>query len=184
MRWGTHLVVKRLFWAGVLLLSLGLVLAACQEAGEGPGGGTVTTPTPTRTATPTVTATATGTPTGAATATPTGTPGGGGGETELEVEMGDNFFTGPDIQNGGTPGARTSMTAPAGRIRIEARNIGNAVHNIHIYDRQGGTSVAVTDPLAIPGGQSGTLTANLQPGTYFYVCDFHPTEMIGDLTVR
>ena len=64
------------------------------------------------------------------------------------------------------------------------RNIGQAVHNVNIYDRQGGSSIAVTDPFVIPGGTSGRLTVTLEPGTYFYQCDFHPTDMIGTLTVQ
>lgn len=142
------------------------------------------TPTPTRTPTVTPSPTPTATPTASPTptATPTGTP--PAGATTITIEMGDNFFAGPDVQNGGTPGVMTSLTVPAGTITIEVRNIGQAVHNVNIYDRQGGSSIAVTDPFVIPGGTSGRLTVTLEPGTYFYQCDFHPTDMIGTLTVQ
>jgi plastocyanin len=64
-------------------------------------------------------------------------------------------------------------------------NKDTAVHNVHIYTQKGGTSIAVTDPQAIPAGSTGTLTTTItQPGTYYFQCDFHPEQMNGTLTVK
>lgn len=77
------------------------------------------------------------------------------------------------------------LATPAGQeFIITMRNDGAAPHNVHIYERQGGPSIAVTSPDIITGGQSGSLTTTINsPGTYFYQCDFHPLEMRGTLTV-
>jgi plastocyanin len=40
-----------------------------------------------------------------------------------------------------------------------------------------------SDPARIPGGDTGTLTFNLPPGTYEYRCDFHTQEMVGQFEV-
>ena len=68
---------------------------------------------------------------------------------------------------------------------IKLDNKDSATHNLHIYTQKGGTSIAVTDPQAVPPGSTGILTTTItQPGTYYFQCDFHPELMTGTLTVK
>lgn len=114
--------------------------------------------------------------------TPGEEPGPGG---DFVLEMGDNFFAfggeqAPTIE----VGANADVTLP-----IE--NSGTALHNVHVaasgsYDAAFCTTdgeAPCSDPARIPGGESGTLTFNLAPGTYDFRCDFHPNDMTGTLEV-
>lgn len=113
---------------------------------------------------------------------PNGEPGPGG---DFVLTMDDNFFAFGGEQNPTIQvGANVDVTIP-----IE--NVGTALHNVHVastgsydvaYCTTGG-DVPCSDPARIPGGESGTLTFNLPPGTYEFRCDFHPQEMIGTLEV-
>jgi plastocyanin len=117
------------------------------------------------------------TPRGPAAGAATPAPGSGSGapaSTSIQIEARDNSFD------------KTELTVPAGQqFTITMTNAGRAVHNVNIYDRQGGRSIAATDPMVITGGQSGTLRTTIErPGEYFFQCDFHPVEMTGKLIVR
>ncbi|HXK33507.1 MAG TPA: cupredoxin domain-containing protein [Dehalococcoidia bacterium] len=110
-----------------------------------------------------------GTPTPAATEAP-GTPSADG--TVLNVVGVSNTF---DVEE---------LTAPAGTITIQFDNEDAAViHNIHFFagDDASGEDIAATE--LAPGPVEQTLTMELEPGTYFYQCDAHPTTMKGILTV-
>lgn len=76
------------------------------------------------------------------------------------------------------------LTAPAGTVTIEFDNRdAGVIHNIHVFKGEdaSGEEVAATDLESGPVTQ--TLTMELEPGTYFYQCDAHPTTMKGILTV-
>ncbi len=83
----------------------------------------------------------------------------------LTVELGDNSF------------APSQLTVAAGTpITVTVNNGGKNMHN---FDLQG---VAKT-PFQ-PAGQSQAVTFTVQPGTYTFICDVHPKEMIGTLIAQ
>jgi plastocyanin len=90
---------------------------------------------------------------------------------------------------------QTALTIASGAdVVIQVNNNGAALHNLHIATtgafEDGDTAICkkgapgCSDPANIRGGQSGTNTVNLAPGTYAYRCDFHIAEMQGTLTVQ
>ena len=106
---------------------------------------------------------------------PTTTPASGvQAQTSWEVIATDNAFD------------KTQLVVPAGQeFTITMVNRGQAPHNVHIFESQGGPSIAATDPILITGGQSGTLRTTIgRPGSYYYQCDYHPAEMTGTLVVQ
>ncbi len=99
-----------------------------------------------------------------------------------------------DFQFEDSTGAKNpTITVSSGQTTIDLTNTGAASHNMHIssasgdYDssicKVGGTDPC-SDPALITGGQTGSITLNLAPGTYKYRCDFHPTQMFGTLIVK
>lgn len=96
---------------------------------------------------------------------------GNGGEVSFDVSTGDNFFE------------PSEFTVPAGAtVTFNLTNGGDAIHNMRIF----GASPAVSDPDLITAGEAGTLewTAPSDPGEYDFLCDFHPTDMLGTITVE
>lgn len=112
---------------------------------------------------------------------PTGsgeTPGnGGGGEVPgaTQVVSKDNFF---DLK---------TINAQAGvPFTVTLTNEGKALHNIHFLDKKGGTTlVEGAQGKIIREGETDTITFTVpNPGTYYFLCDIHPTEMFGDFVVQ
>jgi plastocyanin len=71
-------------------------------------------------------------------------------------------------------------------------NTGTAIHNMHVaaggsfeasFCTAGGPNPC-SDPVRISGGDTGTITLNLPPGTYDYRCDFHASTMHGTIEVQ
>ncbi len=156
--------------------STGIVLAALASALLGVGCGETgdADPTPVQTfkITPAANATVEGTPTQATTPAdqPTSPPADGGVITLAGIS---SEFDKEDLK------------ARAGSVTIEFDNRdGGVVHNVHVYkgDDADGDSVGETELEAGPVTQ--TLTMDLEPGEYFYVCDAHPATMEGTLTVE
>ena len=176
-------MLKR-FWVLPMLGVLGVALFAAACGGGDNNNTPTTTPaasaTPKATATPAATATPKATTTPAATATPkatatpaaTPTPTAGAGEIVVTAQA--------------LAFDKKTVEVTAGQpFTIKLDNKDTAVHNLHIYTAKGGTSIAVTDPQAVPAGSTGTLTTTItQPGTYYFQCDFHPETMNGTLTVK
>jgi plastocyanin len=79
--------------------------------------------------------------------------------------MADNAFVTPQL----TVAAGTPITM----------TVNNGGKNMHNFDLQG---VAKT-PLQ-PAGQSQAVTFTVRPGTYTFVCDVHPKEMVGTLIAQ
>ncbi|MEX2246869.1 MAG: cupredoxin domain-containing protein [Dehalococcoidia bacterium] len=78
-----------------------------------------------------------------------------------------------------------SFEAPAGVIMIEFDNRDAGVlHNIHVFrgDDATGEDMGATELEVGPLVQ--TLQLTLEPGTYYIVCDAHPTTMQGTLVVQ
>jgi plastocyanin len=107
------------------------------------------------------------------------------GPDGLEIVMGDNFFEPTDV------------TVLAGEEATFAlTNEGATIHNMHIASVDGEYADAVcesggeepcSDPDAIPGGSTGTLTwdvpADAAGAQVPFRCDFH-SEMTGTISVQ
>ena len=81
--------------------------------------------------------------------------------------------------------AETTLSGPADTdLTICFDNQDSGVqHNVHVFDQQGGTSIAAGNIIA--GVAQELLDVPGQPaGTYFFKCDVHPTTMTGSLTVK
>jgi len=156
-------LLKR-FWVLPILaiLATAVVAAAC---GGGGGGGTATR---TPGASPTATRPAASPTRPAATATPAA------GAMQIDVTAQNTAFD------------KKTIEVTAGQpFTIILHNKDSMPHNLHIFTKKGGDSIAVTDPQAVQAGSTGTLTTTItQPGEYYFQCDFHPTLMTGTLTVK
>jgi plastocyanin len=80
----------------------------------------------------------------------------------------------------------TCLIAPAGSsftINFDNKDTGAAgTHNVDVYDKKGGTSLAALTPK--PGPIQETLNVGaLATGTYYFQCDVHPLQMFGTLAV-
>lgn len=115
-----------------------------------------------------------------------GDDGGNGAQTTFDMNMheeGGNVFELGTERN-------PTLTVPAGEeITISLRNDGIAIHNMRFagddntFDND---DDATSDPALINGGANGvlTFTAPSDAGTYDYRCDFHPTDMKGQIVVE
>ena len=90
-----------------------------------------------------------------------------GGGTSLELSAENIAFS------------TSSLRADAGEVTIGFANNDDGVpHNLHV------TGVGVDEKTDIePGPVSQRLALTLESGTYTYVCDVHPQQMTGTLTV-
>jgi plastocyanin len=58
-------------------------------------------------------------------------------------------------------------------------------HNFAVYNNQSATTVIFRgDVVTGPGTKTYTFTAPATPGTYFFRCDVHPTQMTGQFIVQ
>lgn len=103
---------------------------------------------------------------------------GDGEEVTIDVSMGDNFFE------------PSEFTVPAdATVTINLTNDGAAIHNMRFAgeDNEFNTGDdAVSDPSTVAAGDTATLTftAPSEAGEFGLLCDFHPTDMTGTLTVE
>lgn len=73
------------------------------------------------------------------------------------------------------------VTIPAGEtVRITFRNEGSAIHNMRVTAEGREFS---SDQIVNPGGSSTFQVKIDRPGSYRFVCDYHP-EMTGTLIVQ
>lgn len=117
----------------------------------------------------------------AAATTPAGDDDDDGGDGEpvtFDVSMGDNFFE------------PAEFTVPAGAtVTFNLANEGAAIHNMRVAGEDGeynSADDAVSDPDLVSGGAEAVLewTAPDDPGEVPFQCDFHPTDMLGTITVE
>ncbi len=113
-----------------------------------------------------------------------------GGETGgTLIVLGDNFFEYDGVVEPAIP------VALGEEVTFDLDNQGNGTHNMQVngtddtYDiaicETGDDSTACSDPDAISGSETATLTVQLdEPGVYNFRCDFHPAEMKGTLVVE
>ncbi len=82
---------------------------------------------------------------------------------------------------------KKTLNAKAGEeFSVTLANNGKAKHNIHFLDKKGGkTLVDGAQGKIIDGGQTDTVSFTVaDAGTYYFMCDLHPTEMFGDFVVQ
>ncbi len=105
------------------------------------------------------------------------------------IILGDNFFEYAGQVDPAIP------VALGEEVTFDLDNQGNGTHNMQVngtddtYDialcETGDDSTACSDPDAISGSETATLTVQLdEPGEYNFRCDFHPSEMKGTLVVN
>ncbi len=98
------------------------------------------------------------------------------------IIMDDNFFAVGDAQN-------PTFTMTAGEsFTIALTNEGAAIHNAATSGPDGelGTDDDLkSDPDTIGAGEEGEITIEYdEAGTYQYVCEFHPVDMVGEIVVE
>jgi cytochrome c oxidase subunit II len=81
----------------------------------------------------------------------------------------------------------STLTAPAGQeVTVEYLNDTSVPHNIAFFEGADASAprIASTAIVAGPGAHERvTFTAPATPGTYYFHCDVHPTQMAGDFEV-
>jgi plastocyanin len=80
-----------------------------------------------------------------------------------------------------------TLTVPAGaQVTINFDNKDSGIpHNIAFYtDSTASTKIFVGSMITGPGTTTYTFTAPTTPGTYFFRCDVHPTQMKGQFIVQ
>jgi len=91
-----------------------------------------------------------------------------------------------DIVAQNTQFSPTCLVAPAGSsftINFDNKDTGAAgTHNVDVYDKKGGTSLAALTPKPGPIQEALNVGA-LAAGAYYFQCDVHPTVMFGTLAV-
>lgn len=100
------------------------------------------------------------------------TPSGGAGALSLEANA-----------EGELKYNTTSLTAKAGKVSIDFKNMSSLMHNVTV-ETSSGTQVGATPTFQ---GGSKTLTLNLKPGTYKFFCSVpghRQAGMEGTLTVQ
>lgn len=80
---------------------------------------------------------------------------------------------------------KTSLTVKANEeVTLTLVNRGVAIHNFHVLNVKDKSGKEITTQL-LTGGKSETIKFVIEkPGTYDYLCDVHPVEMRGKLTVQ
>jgi plastocyanin len=116
-----------------------------------------------------------------------GEGGDGGGEAVslnagATVLMGDNFFELDGVEN------PTFSLAVGNTAGVTIQNDGGAVHNMRTTGPDGNFDTpddAVSNPFQVATGETGQIEVSFPAaGTYGYRCDFHPTDMAGEITVQ
>lgn len=151
--------------AALAMLTSALLSAGCGETGD-------TDPTPVQTFKITPAANATAAPA----TTPASDP------TATATATADGSLTLAGINN---TFDNEELAAPAGTITIEFDNQdGGVPHNLHVFKGDGADGESVGETELEVGPVTQTLTMDLEPGDYFYVCDAHPNTMSGTLAVN
>ena len=100
---------------------------------------------------------------------------------DVEFKMSDNFFGLDEAIN------PTLEIAAGDTVNFTIPNVGTAIHNLRFAGPDGEYQTDddfVSDPDLISGGEEGTLEFTFgEAATFPYRCDFHPTEMLGEVTV-
>ncbi len=82
---------------------------------------------------------------------------------------------------------KSTIIVPAGAaVTIDFNNRDSVPHNFSVYWNLSATLPAIFQGPAIAGPATTTyrFTAPTTPGTYFFRCDIHPTQMTGNFIVQ
>lgn len=82
---------------------------------------------------------------------------------------------------------RKSLVALAGQeFSVTLKNRGKVPHNIHFFDKKGGTTLADgAEGKILKAGESESIKFTVSTaGAYYFQCDLHPDQMTGQLTVQ
>ncbi len=100
---------------------------------------------------------------------------------DVEFKMVDNLF---DLDGSINP---TLEIAAGDTVNFTIPNTGQNIHNLRFAGPDGEYNTDddyVSDPDLLRGGEQGTLEFTFgEAVTFPYQCDFHPTEMLGEVTV-
>ena len=82
-----------------------------------------------------------------------------------------------------------TLQAPANTpIEVDFENKGSQPHNVHFVKTDGGSDTladgAKGEVITGPGASEKLTFTTPGPGTYYYICDVHPAQMKGVLTVQ
>jgi plastocyanin len=164
------------------LAVLGLLMAvACGGDDNGSSSPTIAYRTPAGAATTAVPTTAVGetaTVAGQKAPATTATTGATTGEATLTIET-----TAKDPL---AFSVKQLKAAPGAKVTIEYTNNSPVPHNIHFFNGKDAQApnLAMTQIATGPNAvEKVTFTAPEQPGSYFFHCDVHPTQMQGELVV-
>jgi len=118
-------------------------------------------------------------------ASPSGSPGAAAANT---ITLGDNFF-----DYGGAKSPTIPVTAGQ-QVTFTIENKGNGSHNMHVAPSDANFTATIcspggdapcSDPPLITAGKTATISFKLDtPGTYNFRCDYHATEMTGQIQVK
>jgi plastocyanin len=81
--------------------------------------------------------------------------------------------------------SKTSINIPVGQsVTLTQTNAGLNIHNWHVLQVQDASGKDIATPLTQAGQKSSVTFTISTAGVYKFQCDVHPTEMIGQLTVK
>lgn len=100
----------------------------------------------------------------------------------VRIEAGDNVY---DIQPAAGEAGR--IEAPANTsFEVTLVNVGVNPHDIDFYDEEGGSLLSddANGEIIVSGDEETFTFTTPGPGTYYFFCSVHPTEMFGDFVVE
>lgn len=111
----------------------------------------------------------------------------GNGSTKTEFDLQMNEGDGNQFVLDGKKNPALTVSAGA-KITINLDNDGSAIHNMRFAgddNRYNTGDDAVSKPDIVSPGDKAVLvfTAPKETGKYLYQCDFHPTDMLGEIEV-
>lgn len=102
--------------------------------------------------------------------------------SSVRIEASDNVY---DVQLAASQAGRIEAPANAD-FKVTLVNVGVNPHDIDFYDEEGGSLLSNdANGEIITSGNEETLTFTTPgPGTYYFFCSVHPTEMFGEFVVH